>query len=528
MMATSPIPEGAEDNIIDYYDIMVIGRTGMGKSTTADKLAIANPDGHDYRGEQQPHETVNEGQVKMSDLCMWQIADVEGESQRVTERLKNLVRFRTLDNTHKEVNDLYKGANIQTVESHVISNETTRVRVFDVPGFFGSDIRRVEATTTGDRITQSGILIMREVLRIQATMRMNFRRIVYFIPERGPLERPHGLLQMELEQMMHYFGKSIFECMVLVATASPDVYQFLPEDVIPFTNESEATTRRTFEEALTQVLPNDEHLPDGKPPIVFISMHDTCETILTKIKEAPVIRNKLKLAFDHRTCVKCGLKAKILKYKNDNEKRVACYAGEDPTVGVAYEESHCHPLIVSKYWKITKIVGGIAHFITRNQYEGMWPGFRNRDDEVCIECGRIPGEPGCKKIGSRYRLEGVVLGVDHSPTEPVVIAEGEDPEQIAIQVDVDDYDEHRPQDQDGANEENARVAVNVQPDANNLQEQSQGEAQQEQDDHDHPVARDEQSQPQSIVAQVEHHSASAAPLIEVGTPVVMGAPDLKG
>ena len=486
MMATTPIPKGAEDNIIDYYDIMVIGRTGMGKSTTADKLAIANPDGHDYRGEQQPHEIVNEGQVRMSDLTMWQIADVEGESQRVTERLKNLVRFRTLDNTHKEVNDLYKGANVQTVGSQVISNETTRVRVFDVPGFFGSDIRRVQAATTGDRITQSGILIMREVLRIQATMRMNLRRIVYFIPERGPLERPHGVLQMELEQMMHYFGKSIFESMVLVATESPNAYRYIPENATPFNDDDIATTERMFEESLTRVLPNDEHLPDGKPPIVFISMHDTCETILMNIKEATVIRDVLKLAFDHRTCVKCGLKAKILKYKNDREKRVACYAGEDPTVGVAYEESHCHPLIISKYWKITKIVGGIAHFITRNQYEGMWPGFRNRDDEVCIECGRIPGEPGCKKIGSRYRLEGVVLRVDHSPTEPVVIPDEEVPGQITIQVKVDDCDEHRPQYQ----EENA---MDVDPVANNQQEQ--GRAQQEQDDHDSPVARGEQSQP---------------------------------
>ena len=520
MMATSPIPEGAEDNIIDYYDIMVIGRTGMGKSTTADKLVIANPDGHDYRGEQHVDEIVNEGQVKMSDLTMWRIADVEDEVERVTVRLKNLVMFRSLDSTHKEVNNLYRRAKKPTIGSQIVSNETTRVRILDVPGFFGNDIGTAEASSTGNRVTLSGLLIMREVLRIQATMRMKFRRIIYFIPERGPLERPHKVLLMELEQMVHYFGKSIFECMVLVATVSPDVYQFLPENIIPFTNESEATTRRMFAEALTRVLPNNEHLPDGKPPIVFISMHDTCETILAKIKEAPVIRGEFKLAFDHRTCVRCGLKAKILKYKNDREKRVACYAGEDPTVGVAYEESHCHPLIISKYWKITKIVGGIAHFITRNQYEGKWPDFRNRDDEVCIACGRIPGEPGCKKIGSRYRLEGVVLRVDHSPTEPVVIAEGEDPGQIAIQVDVDDYDEHRPQDQPPEG-----VAVNVQPDANNLQEQSQGGARQVQDDHEPPVIRGEQSQPQPIVVQVEHHEP---PQVEVGTPVVVGTPDWKG
>ena len=45
-MATNAIPEGIEDNLIDYYDIMVIGRTGMGKSTTSDKLIMADLDGH--------------------------------------------------------------------------------------------------------------------------------------------------------------------------------------------------------------------------------------------------------------------------------------------------------------------------------------------------------------------------------------------------------------------------------------------------------------------------------------------------
>ena len=30
---------------VSYYDIMVIGKTGQGKSTTTDKLLIANPTG---------------------------------------------------------------------------------------------------------------------------------------------------------------------------------------------------------------------------------------------------------------------------------------------------------------------------------------------------------------------------------------------------------------------------------------------------------------------------------------------------
>ena len=33
-----------------YYNIMMIGTTGQGKSTTADKLLIANPSQHPYEG----------------------------------------------------------------------------------------------------------------------------------------------------------------------------------------------------------------------------------------------------------------------------------------------------------------------------------------------------------------------------------------------------------------------------------------------------------------------------------------------
>ena len=70
---------------------------------------------------------------------------------------------------------------------------------------------------------------MREILRIQAIMRMKFQQIIYFISERGQLEKSHKVLLMELEHMVHYFGKSIFECMVLIATVNPDVYQYIPE-----------------------------------------------------------------------------------------------------------------------------------------------------------------------------------------------------------------------------------------------------------------------------------------------------------
>ncbi len=428
------VPATGENEAIDYYDIMVIGRTGIGKSTTADKLIIANPDGHDYRGEQHADEAVNGGRVKMSDLSMWMLSNADGELNRVTARLKDLVMFRSLDNPHAQVNEMYRGLENPTTGCQVISNETTKIRVLDVPGFFGEDVGRAGGQTLGERVTASGLRIMREILRIQAVLRMKIRRIIYFIPQRGGLERPDKILMMELQQMVHYFGRSIFDCMVLAATVSPDVYRFISENVIPFMTESEDKTRRYFLEVLYQLSPGDP-LPDGKPPLVFISLNDTCEAILENIQEAAVLSDELRLELDQHTCVRCGLKAKLIPGENDEEvKKVACYAGDDPTTCILYEESKCHPYIKSKYWKITKIVGGIAHFVTLNKWEGWWPDFCNPDDEVCVECGEVPGEPGCKVIGSRFRLYDEIYRVDHSHKEPMVVADQENPGGIVVQM----------------------------------------------------------------------------------------------
>ncbi len=51
--------QGIEDGQFDYYDIMVIGKAGMGKTTTADKLFVANPLSHDYQGAQYSEPVVN-------------------------------------------------------------------------------------------------------------------------------------------------------------------------------------------------------------------------------------------------------------------------------------------------------------------------------------------------------------------------------------------------------------------------------------------------------------------------------------
>ena len=66
--------EGTRPQDPGYYNIMLIGTTGQGKSTTADKLLIANPTKHHYEGgvpQREPILNEESCQLKMDDITMW-------------------------------------------------------------------------------------------------------------------------------------------------------------------------------------------------------------------------------------------------------------------------------------------------------------------------------------------------------------------------------------------------------------------------------------------------------------------------
>ncbi len=62
-----------EDRHEDYYDIMVIGRKGSGKSTTADKLLIANPGGLPQLEVpfEEPEVNATTDFTQCADMCIW-------------------------------------------------------------------------------------------------------------------------------------------------------------------------------------------------------------------------------------------------------------------------------------------------------------------------------------------------------------------------------------------------------------------------------------------------------------------------
>ena len=443
-----PEQEGAH-KYLDYYDIMVIGKTGTGKSTTADKLLIANPTHQVFTGEQYNDPTMDAetGHIQYSDMSMWHIAEKPDEIDAVSRRLKDLVFYRSLDEPHEEVRRNRMGGDDDddddddgvvddsidprvTEHCELLSSDANKIRVLDIPGFYGSEsatprdsivdptnsiVDRTVATTKNDLST------MRKILHIKMAQKFKFNRIVYFLPEQGVLKRHSSVLQTELAIMEHYFGHTIFESMVVIATESTSAYKHFAPGARLFPPKDIKRTREFFQKAMKKVFNTDNPPPD--PPIEFISLQDTCEDVLSKIQNSKVIREGVELEFNPSTCARCNIKIRILKGEEDGKKKdyndddviAMCTYEEDWSNSIPYQDSTCHPMMIPRYTTLQKIAGGLAHLITLNIFSGKWPSFYNLE-EACINCGDCPKERGCMKVKTEFTKDNNAIKVRHVST----------------------------------------------------------------------------------------------------------------
>ena len=434
--------EGASDEESDegdYYDIMIVGITGQGKSTTADKMIIAADMEAAFRDDEaaprdEPKSDGDEVKSKKrgiaaGDLTIWSVGDIpEDKKTDIVGYLKRLKLSRCLQDPHLDVNDYYQQEEDRLTEEgaepatslfcQLISNDTTGIRVLDVPGFFTpvSDtnpdyspiLQSSRALERGINLcNQKHLVVMRSILRIQSTMRTRFRRIMYFLPVRGPLHKNSEVLMQELRVLALYFGKCIFECMILVATLPSFVSNH------PFPENELKKTRIQFHKALKDALHLhcSEVVPN--PPIIFISMGDKCETIVKKVKDAEVAKDSLELTIDPGVCVKCSSLIKWL-----GEERVECIpVGKSENDAVPFGESSCHPIFVPKdgILKTIEVESGVPYVVIGKKKGRVL----NDSTEVCLNCKRSPGTIGCIKVGESYKVKvkdgkSADITVDHT------------------------------------------------------------------------------------------------------------------
>ena len=441
---TRAVQVAGEGSEIDYEDFLFIGSAGRGKTTTADKLLVANPTNYDYKSEPvllgggEVIVDAENQQLKYTDITMW-LGTQDAEFQT---HLKFLDNCRKVPNPHVQINNVRRASPDEssaifkeTTQCEVLSNERSKVRVMDVPGFF--DGASILSRREGDKVLSptenlnvNNLGIMRSIIRIQMTLAMKFKRVLYFLPSRGPLERADAILKLELRWMAHFFGRAIFKIMVLIATVSSTMSELeLPDDK-KFSDRDAQVTKRYFKKALEDTFHSfsdsplsDEPLPD--PPLVFISQTNTCEEILVKIKSATVVEEGLNLQIDKNTCSQCGVKIGEVK-----GQRVTCYFGEDLTNGIPYEESTCHPQFIPKYRRIDKFWGGLKYLMSfKWVVRKPWPIFVG---EKCIACGELPTTQGCMQVGKKFEKKNISVIVDHTnevpndqPAEEDAAGEGE-------------------------------------------------------------------------------------------------------
>lgn len=334
----------------EYFDIVVIGKDGFGKRTTVNKiLRVESMESATHRLE----ENAKDFKGDCDEICLTQ-TDKVGEFQIIGKS-----------------------------NCELISNTDLGVRVVLVSGF-------ADCSHYKERFH-----ILRKLSCIQTEKQLKINRVVYFLPVRGTLEKADGRLIEQLETMNHFYGCSIFKCMVIVATCSP---RKRIQD-IGFDHEDIERTRKVFHVGLKRVV-KDENI--GTPPVIFVGTSDGGDEILKKIRTAIQQTNDYTLptsSLDITSCTHCS---STVLYSGEEKIGVLI---ESQGELIPYNESKCHPNFVPRYSTLQKAMDsvGISYALS---YVTNWSGLSNTvTEEICQVCQQSPKSPGCSKVAHRFFLD---------------------------------------------------------------------------------------------------------------------------
>ena len=355
-----------------YYDILLLGRTGRGKSTTGNFLL------EDGKGRlvEQDHDTV-----------------FEGEKESTSSKLAFAVGT---------------GVESVTAACRLYSNEFTKVRVLDTPGFADSK------QTKNVGVLKANLQVVRSILRCTGDNGLAFRRVLYFLPQRGPQERADGTLQEELKLIHGFLGNGIFKIMVIVVT-------FYKKSQVPHLDADEIKmTEQAFMLSLEAITDAEgEGVIDRCPPIVYLPFND--RNIVDKIKTAPVLCDRpLRIEIEQNRCIKCS--AKLIyatTTRGELVVRVVINEGGSNKNVLSNRDSKCHPYFVHRFSTTTKAIGGVAHiatagvFVAVGKFRGRkcWPGFTN-DEEICVNCDQPPSSEACCKVTTLFKTQGAKKSIE--------------------------------------------------------------------------------------------------------------------
>ena len=359
-----------------YSDILLLGRKGQGKSMTARKL-------------------INHSVVSITKGSKYQPWE-EFEGSKETENYMN---------------------DSATSQCMLLLSKNGKLRILDTPGF------------ADDNELGENFQILNSILRKQQRNDLAFRRVLYFLPQRGPLERADGTLQEEIQVIHDFLGDEVFKVMVVIATNT--YRKGRPEERID--DEDIEKTKQAFLKSMEEItnttnqkcppilylpylnedvgailsIPTLGDKPMSKPAIVEFSNTNPATEELVQ-REAFKNRGS-KIEFYDR-CLKCST---MVIYSCTSRGRIATRTiineGSESELMVSYNSSKCHPYFIPRYSNSARLIGVFMHIFTIGIFflievffgKKYWPNIYDTE-QICSNCEREPLSEPCLQIHTRF------------------------------------------------------------------------------------------------------------------------------